>query len=155
MSAVSRPRWSHLARRLYGTWRSRPLGEDELAWVRQRLRRTELALWMAMDWRDQRHAVTVARRYLEAPGSTVASDAAVVAALLHDVGKSAAPLSTLERVIVALVGGLTERQRRYQQHEVIGLDMCREAGTDPNVLALLAGTGDDDVVAALRRADDL
>lgn len=155
MSTVRRPRWTHLARRLVGTWRARPLDVAELAWVRQRLRPAEFELWMAMDWRDQRHAVTVARRFLEAPGTTVASEPGVVAALLHDVGKSVAPLSTMERVLVSVVGGRTDRQRRYQQHEAIGLDMCRRAGTDPVVLDLLAGIGQRDVLAALRRADDL
>lgn len=155
MSAVRRPRWSHLARRLIWTWRARPLGEDELAWVRECLRPTEFALWTAMDWRDQRHAVTVAHRFLDAPGTTAGADPAVVAALLHDVGKSVAPLSTKERVLVALVGARTDRQRRYQQHEAIGLGLCRDAGTDPVVLELLAGIGERDVLAALRRADDL
>lgn len=155
MSADRRPRWSHLARRLYGTWRARPLDEDELAWVRHRLRPVEFDLWTAMDWRDQRHALTVAQRFLEAPSTTAGADLAVVAALLHDVGKSVAPLSTKERVLVALVGARTDRQRRYRQHEAIGLDMCRHAGTDPIVLDLLAGIGERDVLAALRRADDL
>lgn len=155
MFAASRPRWTHLARRLLGTWRARPLDAAELAWVRQRLGSAEFELWSSMDWRDQRHALTVAHRYLVDPGVPTSADLAVVAALLHDVGKARARLSTTERVLVAVIGARTERQRQYLRHESAGLDLCRRAGTDPVVLGLLAGVGDPAVVRALRRADDL
>lgn len=155
MSVAARPRWSHLARRLVGTLRARPLEEAEVAWVKQRLGSDEFEIWSSMDWRDQRHALTVAHRYLVDPGVPTVADLAVVAALLHDVGKAIANLSTAERVLVAVIGARTERQRRYRQHEAIGLDLCREAGTDPAVLDLLAGVGDPVVLGALRRADDL
>lgn len=155
MSAKARPRWSHLARRLIGTWRARPLDDTERSWVEQRLGPDEFELWTSMDRRDQRHALTVARRYLLDPGLPATADLGVVAALLHDVGKATANLSTVQRVLVSLIGARTERQRRYRQHEAIGLDLCRRAGTDPVVLDLLAGIGDPALLEALRRADDL
>lgn len=155
MSTDRRPTLGHLARRLLGTVRARPLDDSELAWVREHLGPAEFEIWSSMDWRDQRHSVTVARRFLDVSGAATSPDQGVVAALLHDVGKASANLSTLERILVSVIGGRTERQRRYVEHEALGLEMCRRAGSDPIVLELLSGIGDPDVLDALRRADDL
>lgn len=152
-------KWSapvHLIRRWWGTIRAVPLEASELEWVRSTLLPAEWTLWSAMDWRDQRHSHHVARRFVEPiPGENAPSRSEIAAALLHDVGKTASRLTTVERVVATIVGGRTERFRTYRDHEVIGLDMCRRAGSDPVTLALLAGEGDDTMRRRLSRADDL
>jgi hypothetical protein len=53
------------------------------------------------------------------------------------------------------VGPRTRRFREYHDHETIGLDMCRRAGSTERTLSLLEGRGNQRVVDALRRADDI
>lgn len=147
---------AHLIRRWWGTIRAEPLGVSELEWVRSTLHASEWNMWVAMDWRDQRHAHQVARRFVETiPGEETPTRAAIAAALLHDVGKVASGLTTFERVLASILGGRTARWRAYIGHEAIGLDMCRRAGSDPETLALLSGEGDEVVRRRLARADDL
>ncbi len=73
-------------------------------WAAQRLEGDELALFASMTVRDRVHSVAVARR-VEAALIGSAVDWAVRAALLHDVGKSLAPLGTTGRVIASLAEG--------------------------------------------------
>lgn len=147
---------AHLMRRWWRTIRAEPLEAPELEWVRRNLLPGEWMLWTAMDWRDQRHAHHVAQRFVEQfPGEERPSRPEVAAALLHDVGKTASELTTVERMLATVIGGRTRRLRAYRDHESIGLDMCRRAGSDPVTLALLAGEGDEVVRGRLARADDL
>ena len=95
----------------------------------------------------------MARRFVDL--CPVASRDHVAAALLHDVGKTRSDLSTGERVLATLVGPRTRRFREYHDHERIGWDMCREAGSSPATLDLLAGRADPAVVDALCRADNI
>lgn len=149
----------HLSRRWWGTVRARPLREDELSWVKERLLDEEFALWTTMDWRDQRHALLVAERFdglrSAAPAAHVPEREVVAAALLHDVGKAESKLSTLERVLVTIVGGRTDRFRSYLEHESLSWELCRRAGSSAITLDLLAGRGDPSVQELLRRADDI
>jgi len=61
-------------------------------------------------------------------------------------------LSTLERVAATILGSRTTRWREYREHERIGLELCREAGSTAVTLAML-GDEPSNAVTALRRAD--
>jgi hypothetical protein len=94
----------------------------------------------------------VARRFRL--GLPTATTAQMGAALMHDIGKVVVHLGTFERVLATLIGARGRRYRAYHDHERIGLELLREAGSSPALLAVLVG--DDSVAAdALRRADDL
>lgn len=146
----------HLARRWWGTVRARPLDEVDLAWVRDVLSPSEGELWQSMDWRDRTHSYIVARRFesLIGPGAE-RRRAALAAALLHDVGKVQSHLSTIERVAATVLRGGSERFRAYLNHEAIGVELCRQAGSEPETLELLDGRGDEVTLSQLRRADQL
>lgn len=107
----------------------------------------------ALFWRmapgDQRHSLAVLRTLL-AWGET--HPALLRAALLHDVGKAATPLTPWERALIVLgeamgarPAGLrwpllrcwVERARRYQAHPEIGAAWALEAGCDPLTVALI------------------
>lgn len=60
------------------------------------------------------------------------------AALLHDIGKIAAPLSTTMRVVATFVGSRTAAFRAYHDHEAIGLQLL-ENRSDPRTIQLLRG----------------
>ena len=79
-------------------------------WAAQRLEGDELALFASMTVRDRVHSVAVARR-VEAALIGSAVDWAVRAALLHDVGKSLAPLGTTGRVVASLAEGRSDAFR--------------------------------------------
>jgi phage tail sheath protein FI len=153
--------WVHLSRRLWGTWRSQPLNDDELTWVRKFLLDDELNLWRTMAEPDQRHAFQVARRFVAAAQQSLEPQhdqvwrEMVAAALLHDVGKTVSNLSTLERVALSIVGGRTRRFRSYLEHEEIGLDLCRKAGSSLATLQFLEGSGDRRIQELLQQADDI
>ena len=75
--------------------------------------------------------------------------------LLHDVGKTRSDLSTGRRVLATIVGPRTERFRDYHEHEIIGLSMCRKAGSSESTITLLEGRADAGIVESLRWADDI
>jgi hypothetical protein len=160
----------HLSKRLWGSFRARPLYESEAIWVQSLLLEGEFLLWRTMDVRDQRHSFEVAQRFVHSLGGPKSDlpglisspflekdpeREAIAAALLHDVGKIDSKLSTLERVAVNIVGGRTERFRSYLKHEEVGLELCRQAGSTEGTLNLLRGTGDPRIQEQLRRADDI
>lgn len=155
-----RARWrhlGHLVRRFRGSLSSQPPDPAAEAWAESQLLQSEVDLWRQMANQDRRHAITVARRF-EAGRSGAATRAEMAGALLHDVGKADAGLGTFGRVVAMVTPSRWQRGRyeRYHQHEAIGADWCRRAGSDPVTVALVAGEGAaPDVLAALRAADDI
>jgi putative nucleotidyltransferase with HDIG domain len=134
------------------------------AWALSRLSPAEARLYRAMDPRDRHHAVAVARAILaERPD---ASPELLRAALLHDVGKSAAGYNPLERILVHLYTPkvpLTPRRRglmgawqRHCHHHLLGAEMILAAGGDARVAEIVARhhhpQGDEEA-ALLQRID--
>jgi hypothetical protein len=140
----------HLATRWLGSLSERRPPADDLAWVRDQLLPVERAMWHRFGAADQRHTIRVARRFVaRRPDATRAE---VAGALLHDIGKLDADLGTTMRVVATVVGPRTPRFARYHDHERIGADWLREAGSDPVTVDLVLGRGP--AAADLRAADD-
>ena len=166
----------HLVRRFwFSLW---PVGPtvDEDGWARSLLSAREEQLWDRMSRQDRRHAVAVARR-VEAQLGAEATDTVLVAALLHDVGKTVADLGTFGRVIATLSAavagedmarlwargrGLTRRVGLYVDYPTLGVDLLELAGSDPMVVAWSREhhlppedwSIDPEIGAALANADD-
>jgi len=144
----------HLERRFFRALSDEPPAEHDLAWARGFLSPGEQALWDQMQNQDKRHSLEVAHRL-----ESFLPDApphAITAALMHDVGKIDSRLGTFARVAATFVGSPTKRFRSYHDHERIGADMLRAAGSDSEVIALIEETSADKVVAAaLYRADNI
>jgi hypothetical protein len=141
----------HLVRRFVGSLSRQPPSAADEGWVRGWLADAEWKLWQQMAVADRRHAVLVARRFVDRRPS--ATRAEMAGALLHDIGKIDAGLGTLARVLATLVGPRTDRFRRYHDHERIGAGLLERAGSDAVTVALVAGAGD--AFADLCAADDI
>jgi predicted HD phosphohydrolase len=100
---------------------------------------------------DKRHSILVARRFVDLADAPSREQTA--AALLHDVGKLASGLGTCARVLATIVGPRTARFRQYHDHERLGAEMLRAAGSAAATLELVHGAGP--AAAALRQADDI
>lgn len=149
MSTQPRPRLGHLARRFAGMlWPAGPRRAGE-TWARSHLSEGEARLWERMSGPDRRHAVAVARRVAATLGPA-ATRPVLVAALLHDVGKTDSRLGLLGRVVATVVGlgggperalalsrrrGMARRVGLYLRHGEIGADMLTLAGADPLAVA--------------------
>lgn len=131
-----------------------PITDVDRDFVRGVLTDGEFALWATMVLADRRHSIVVARRFVEFVPS--ADDAEIAAALLHDVGKSIAPLGTTERIFATLLEPIVRLRRweAYRRHEEIGLDLCRRVPSRDRTLDLLTDPNDP-LADALRRADDV
>lgn len=129
----------HLALRFVTSLSGHPPAVEEEVWAESQLLPAEVALWRRMSNQDRRHSAKVARRFLAArPNATRAE---VAGALLHDVGKIECDLGTWGRVVASVVGGRTERFRRYQDHERIGAELAAAAGSDAATVELIAEHG--------------
>ena len=112
----------------------------------------EERLFAKMSRADQRHALGVARAVEPRLDEIVADRRSVVmaAAVLHDVGKTAAGLGTYGRSVATMSGlvggydmaevwqdrsGFTRRVGLYLRYGDLGADMLRLAGSDPWVVA--------------------
>jgi hypothetical protein len=143
----------HLARRYREMGRPVTTEAGDSAFARSHLTEAEMVLWSTMDVGDRRHAVVVTKRFIAlVPHATRAECAA---ALLHDVGKAQSSLGRTGRVLATIFGGLTPSFCTYLQHEELGARAVAGVGGDPRTIALVAGTVDDDVMRALRDADDV
>lgn len=155
--AMSSPRRlrraTHLAKRFVGALSNAGPSADDDEWAQSCLLPGEQALWARMPGRDQRHSITVARRFAEI--RTDATRAQVAGALLHDIGKIDSALGVIGRVAATLTGPRTDRFRRYHDHEAIGASLAADAGSDPLTVALIAGDESADGYAELMSADDL
>ncbi len=135
-------------------------------WATERLEGDELALFASMTVRDRVHSVAVARRVEaalaglpvdgEQAGNLAHENAAtaewaVRAGLLHDVGKSLAPLGTTGRVVASLAEGSAAgdwlearphsrvvpvaRMGAYLTYTELGAQRLEELGAHPMVSA--------------------
>lgn len=141
---MSRPRQvltrpHHLALRFLTSLPGHPPSVDDEVWADRHLLAGERRLWQQMSNQDRRHSVKVARRFVAARPQ--ATRAEIAGALLHDVGKLECGLGTWGRVVASVVGGRTARFRRYHDHERIGAELARRAGSDPATVELVDGCG--------------
>ena len=157
--------FGHLVRRFAGSLSRRPPAEADVTWAMTWLEPAETELWSSMSVADRRHSIEVARRFVDRMGGRPARPE-VAAALLHDVGKTAARLGTFGRVGATLWCGVVGRERastgdgrisRYVRHEAIGADMLRAAGSSPRTIVLVAAEAgaDDPAAQALAWADEI
>jgi hypothetical protein len=131
-----------------------PPAADKVEWADEHLTEREQDLFARMSNPDRRHAIGVAMQV-----STQLDDlgldedrrrAVVAAALLHDVGKSAAGLRTYGRAVATLSGavggkafaehwqdtaGFTRRVGLYLRYPELGAEQLMVAGSDPWVIA--------------------
>jgi hypothetical protein len=136
---------------------------DELIRARELLSEAESRLFFAMERRDQRHALEVARRL-----QVITDDRAVlVAALLHDCGKGSVPVWL--RVLNVLApwsvkaaaqdsrAGWRGAAHRLRHHAAIGAELAATAQSSPVTVRLIRGHVEPDEVwmqALLLAADD-
>jgi hypothetical protein len=115
----------HLVHRFFGFLSARPLGPREQMDVSSVLPVPLHGLFYAQSPEDQRHAYEVASRVGDRPDL-------VVAALMHDVGKSVTRLGAISRSAATAWGwtGLPVwgRWRTYLRHGSIGASMLADAG---------------------------
>lgn len=139
----------HLAARLVGSLSRSEPPEPDVRWLEAMLLPAEVKEFESMSVADRRHAVECARRAEVLLGSD-ASPELIVAAALHDVGKTEAHLGTLGRVGATLVGRVTPSRWRegwlarggwpraiavYLEHDVRGAARLEEIGSSPLAVA--------------------
>ncbi|MGB0114622.1 MAG: hypothetical protein WBP59_15500 [Ilumatobacteraceae bacterium] len=129
----------HLAARFFTSLSPAPASAEDQAWVAQYLLPGEQALWAQMSNQDHRHCAAVGRRFVEARPE--ATRAEIAGAILHDVGKIECDLGTFSRVVATIVGPRTAAFAAYHDHEAIGAEMARQAGSEPETVELIAGAG--------------
>jgi hypothetical protein len=143
--------WWHLVKRFVLSMSRRPPDGDDVTWAETFLGDGERELWHRLGVADRRHSIMVARRFADAGELRTGEEMA--GALLHDVGKLDSGLGALARVAATVVGPRTDRFRRYHDHERIGAELLREAGSSSATVELVAGRGR--AADALRAADDI
>ena len=147
----------HLVRRFVTSLSRTPPPSSDSAWVNESLLPSEFELWSRMKSYDQRHSIEVARRFVDL--CPLGSRDHVAAALLHDIGKIEADLGVFGRVVATIVGPRGQKFRRYHEHELIGLRLCRTAGSSAETLRVLDWSHidamNDTIVAFLRQADQI
>jgi hypothetical protein len=145
----------HLARRWWGALTAGAPSNEAEVWAEGWLLPGERRVWRRLDDADRSHALAVARRF--AARRHDATRAEMAAALLHDCGKIDSGLGTWGRVLATVGGRRTEAWRRYHDHEHLGAELLRVAGSDPVTVDLVgrAPGAPQDARADLDAADDL
>ena len=144
---------SHLAKRFVLSLVPSQVQEIERQWVHSVLTPSEFDLWNKLMAQDRQHSVLVGRRFVK--NRPTSSNEEIAGALLHDVGKSAAHLSTLARVVATLLGPRTSRFRQYHDHEAIGAAMLRSIGSSELTVSMVEGSCVGELKDALTLADDI
>ena len=130
----------HLAARFFVSLSNAPAEAADIEWVQSQLLPGEWALWRQMSNQEQRHTVTVARRFVGVRPESTRAD--IAGALLHDVGKIECGLGTWGRVAATVVGRRGRRFTLYHDHERIGSELAEAAGSDPDTVDIIAERGD-------------
>ena len=145
----------------------RALRPRDMAEIRRVLPPPLMALFLRQTTGEQAHALRVMQQ-LAASDIQTGRLPLLQAALLHDVGKTRAPLSLVERVIVVLVGRSWPWLIKHlgwrpfviaRSHADWGAEMVAEAGAPPLTVKLVRlhqspPAPDDTLLAALQMADD-
>lgn len=145
----------HLTKRFFEVVTSRRLGPAEQAWVSRVLPPDLAELYWLQAPADQRHAYQVARR---TEGTLGDDNAALTAALLHDVGKRHSRAGAIGRSLATILDflrlPLPADWRRYRDHERLGAADLAAHGADPLTVAFAAGRrpGADEVEARVWNA---
>jgi hypothetical protein len=129
----------HLAARFFVSLSTAPPAAADEVWAESHLLPGEVRMWRRMSNVDRKHSTKVARRFVALrPDATRAE---VAGALLHDVGKIECGLGTFGRVAASVVGRRGRRFSIYHDHERIGSELARAAGSDPATVDLIAERG--------------
>jgi len=141
-------------RQFWGAWRASP-SMAELEQGREILTPEQMELFSRMQPRDQAHSLAVMAQIRSAPEDVPEEELhdLLVAALLHDVGKSRYPLNVWERVIIVIseamfpslvqrYGGASPQGWRKafviaNMHPYWGAAMAVEAGATPLAVELI------------------
>lgn len=122
----------HLIARWWGMVRGgQVLVADEI-WAEDHLSAEQKRLWRRLGDADRRHAVMVARRFVDRVSD--ANSAEIAGALLHDIGKVDLGWGPLRRIL-GTVG--IDPSQRYGDHERRGAEMLARSGSDPVTVALV------------------
>ena len=157
----------------------RPLGPDDMSEAERVLGAQLFGLFRRMTAGEQAHSWRVMRTVAAGDSAYAAHHELLQAALLHDAGKSVAPLSLADRTIVVLARWLApEAARRWGQgeprgwrrpfvtalrHADWGAGLCAEAGAPPLTVDLVRrhqtpvttpATPEDEMLALLQAADN-
>ncbi len=123
--------------------------EDELAWVISLLPAPSLALFQGQPLPEQRHALDVAQ---DLWSSGIRDSHLLIAALLHDCGKTRYPLQLWERVAIVLLQKaprkiwhtlshsslpLAASLQAADAHPLWGAEMASHLGLDPRIVELI------------------
>lgn len=129
----------HLVQRFFGHLTASGLSPHQQQRVHDRLDEPAAQLFWAQSAADQSHAFDVATR-VEA--SLPEDDKAIVAALLHDVGKRHAGLGAVGRSIATVLDGIglpmTASMQMYRSHGPIGAAELSAAGFEGLVVDFAA-----------------
>jgi hypothetical protein len=122
---------------------------EEFDWVHKILPSSALPLFFAQSLPDQRHALDVA---LDINSSNRSSHNLLIAALLHDCGKSRNPLKTWERIYIVLAQQAPRKVWNFllhstsflssplltaENHPAWGSEFAHKAGLDPEIVELI------------------
>jgi len=137
---------------------------EELRFARALLTEAQSQLFFAMEQRDQRHALAVARRLRE---SGADDRDLLTAALLHDCGKGAVPVwlrvlyvlapRAVSRLAAPGASGVPAAADRLVNHAEFGARVAEAAGAGALAVRLIAGRvlpGEESFAERLRAADD-
>lgn len=165
----------HLVRRFFSSLNRKAPSSLDGDWAAGHLSAKELALWSVMSPPDQRHSIAVAKMvHNQLPEDRTA----VVAALLHDIGKASVRSGILRRVLAGFTHPLVGTQRRQRwtskggalsrlaaliEYPIAGAALLAEAGSEEFVVRWAAQhhlrpeewTVDRVRARVLRRADNV
>lgn len=149
-------------------WRARPLPEEARETITAVLTPEEIALFNRFSFSDQQHSYHVLCT-LQSNGQTHPD--LLAAALLHDVGKTRAPLSIWQRSLIVLAqafvpgktadwgqGDVASWQRPFvvkAHHPAWGAEMAQAAGSRPLTIELIRRHQDPLPETAVTEADRL